>query len=60
MPKRKCMSPFGKYESPAALRDACYKKVTPRYDGNSAYRSAAIAKCRKVGVSNWGEGGKKD
>jgi len=48
MPKRKCMSPFGKYESPAALKDACYYKIKKRYKVfPSAYASAAIAKCRK-------------
>jgi hypothetical protein len=41
--------------SPAKLKDACYKKVAARYSGgNSAYRSGAMAKCRKVGVANWG------
>jgi hypothetical protein len=42
------------------LKDACYNKVVSRYGKkNSAYRSGAIATCRKVGVSNWGEGKKK-
>lgn len=41
--------------SPTKLKDACYKKVAARYSGgNSAYRSGAMAKCRKVGVANWG------
>jgi len=41
-------------------KDACYYKVVSRYGPKtSAYRSGAIAKCRKVGVKNWGEGGKK-
>tara|TARA_R110002020_G_scaffold17225_5_gene60792 strand:- start:1149 stop:1328 length:180 start_codon:yes stop_codon:yes gene_type:complete len=41
-------------------KDACYNKVVRRYGPKtSAYRSGAMAKCRKVGVSNWGEGGKK-
>ena len=39
-------------------KDACYKKVKARYKVfPSAYASGAIAKCRKVGASNWGEGG---
>ena len=50
MPKRKCMSPFGKYESPAALKDACYRKAKAKYDVfPSAYASGYIAKCRKRG-----------
>tara|TARA_R100001443_G_C3242227_1_gene151076 strand:+ start:233 stop:421 length:189 start_codon:yes stop_codon:yes gene_type:complete len=41
-------------------KDACYNKVVRRYGPKtSAYRSGAMAKCRKVGVANWGEGGKK-
>ena len=41
-------------------KDACYYKVVSRYGPKtSAYRSGAMAKCRKVGVKNWGEGGKK-
>ena len=41
-------------------RDACYTKVAARYSGgNSAYRSGAMAKCRKMGAKNWGTGGKK-
>ena len=41
-------------------KDACYHKVVRRYGPKtSAYRSGAMAKCRKVGVANWGEGGKK-
>ena len=36
-------------------KDACYKKVKARYKVfPSAYASGAIAKCRKVGSSNWG------
>ena len=36
-------------------KDACYKKVKARYKVfPSAYASGAIAKCRKVGASNWG------
>jgi len=42
-------------ESSPMKKDACYKKVVSRYGSkNSAYRSAAMAKCRKVGVANWG------
>ena len=41
-------------------KDACYYKVVSRYGPKtSAYRSGAMAKCRKVGAKNWGEGGKK-
>jgi len=41
-------------------KDACYSKVKARYRVfPSAYASGAIAKCRKVGASNWGTGGKK-
>lgn len=44
------------------LKDACYHKVKARYKvWPSAYASGALAKCRKVGVSNWGDGkSKKD
>jgi len=36
--------------------DACAKKVKARYKvWPSAYASGAVAKCRKVGVENWGE-----
>jgi len=35
--------------------DACAKKVKSRYKvWPSAYASGAVAKCRKVGVENWG------
>lgn len=41
-------------------KDACYKKVKARYKVfPSAYASGAIAKCRKVGASNWGNSAKK-
>tara|TARA_R110002073_G_scaffold329264_1_gene511513 strand:- start:695 stop:955 length:261 start_codon:yes stop_codon:yes gene_type:complete len=41
-------------------KDACYKKVKARYKVfPSAYASGAIAKCRKVGASNWGNKVKK-
>ena len=51
-------------ESPLNLvkKDACYKKVSApnRYGTkNSAYRSGAMVKCRKVGVANWGNKSKK-
>jgi hypothetical protein len=36
-------------------RDACYYKVKGRYDvWPSAYGSASLVKCRKVGAANWG------
>ena len=41
--------------SPSKKKDACYAKVASRYKGgNSAYRSGAMVKCRKVGAANWG------
>lgn len=41
-------------------RDACYSKVKSRYSRwPSAYASGALAKCRKMGAKNWGNGGKK-
>ena len=42
-------------------KDACYKKVVARYGPKtSAYRSGAMAKCRKMGVANWGNSKKKE
>ena len=41
-------------------KDACYHKVKRKYKVfTSAYASGAIAKCRKVGAKNWGNGSKK-
>jgi len=41
--------------------DACAQKVKRRYKiWPSAYASGAVAKCRKVGVKNWGSGSKKN
>ena len=41
-------------------KDACYHKVKSRYKvWPSAYASGALAKCRKVGASNWGNSTKK-
>ena len=41
-------------------KDACYRKVKARYRVfPSAYASGAIAKCRKVGASNYGNAKKK-
>jgi len=46
---------YGHTPSPAKKKDACYTKVASRYKGgNSAYRSGAMVKCRKVGAANWG------
>ena len=43
-----------------AGKDKCYFKVKSVYKvWPSAYASGALAKCRKVGASNWGTGGKK-
>ena len=42
-------------------KDACYHKVVARYGPKtSAYRSGAMAKCRKVGAANWGNKSKKE
>jgi len=42
-------------------KDACYTKVKSRYKvWPSAYASGALAKCRKVGAKNWGNGSKKN
>ena len=49
--KNKAQAP----EAPAKRKDACYHKVKSRYKKwPSAYASGALAKCRKVGASNWG------
>ena len=49
-----CGSPIKKV-TPIQKKDACYSKVVSRYGPkNSAYRSGAMAKCRKVGAANWG------
>ena len=48
------------HQTPLEKKDACYKKVAARYKGgNSAYRSGAMVKCRKVGAANWGNKSKK-
>jgi|TARA_R110002094_G_scaffold48280_3_gene60030 hypothetical protein len=48
------------HNSPLSQKDACYNKVASRYKGgNSAYRSGAMVKCRKVGAANWGNSSKK-
>ena len=39
----------GDGHSPLTKKDACY---------NSAYRSGAMVKCRKVGAANWGNSSK--
>ena len=42
-------------------QDACYHKVKSRYKvWPSAYASGALAKCRKVGASNWGNSTKEE
>jgi hypothetical protein len=54
----KCMKKGGKNKRKPL--DACAKKVKRRYKvWPSAYASGAVAKCRKVGVKNWGRGSKK-
>jgi hypothetical protein len=54
---RKSMS---KQTSKGGSKDACYHKVKSRYKvWPSAYASGALAKCRKVGASNWGNSAKK-
>ena len=64
--KMKYKSPMTKHcfkmvdESPMKKKDACYHKVKSRYKvWPSAYASGALAKCRKVGASNWGNKSKK-
>lgn len=48
------------FDEAAGEKDACYHKVKSRYKvWPSAYASGALTKCRKVGASNWGTGGKK-
>jgi len=50
-----------KYKKGGSVKDACYYKVKSRYKvWPSAYASGAVAKCRKVGAKNWGNGGKKN
>lgn len=50
-----------KLKKGGTLKDACYYKVKSRYKKwPSAYASGALAKCRKVGVKNWGNGSKKN
>ena len=47
-------------EEGGATKDACYHKVVRRYGPKtSAYRSGAMAKCRKMGAANWGNSKKK-
>tara|TARA_R110002012_G_scaffold321855_2_gene551898 strand:- start:87 stop:680 length:594 start_codon:yes stop_codon:yes gene_type:complete len=60
-PKQDAKMAKRKFVKGGTTKDACYNKVVSRYGPKtSAYRSGAMAKCRKVGVSNWGEGGKKN
>ena len=48
------------YKKGGSKKDACYHKVVARYGPKtSAYRSGAMAKCRKVGAANWGNKSKK-
>ena len=48
------------YKKGGTTKDACYHKVKARYKvWPSAYASGALAKCRKVGSSNWGNKSKK-
>ncbi len=47
--------------SGSGTKDACYHKVKARYSvWPSAYASGALVKCRKAGVSNWGNSTKKE
>lgn len=44
----------------SGTKDACYHKVKARFRvWPSAYGSAALVKCRKVGAANWGNKSKK-
>jgi len=48
------------FDEAAGEKDACYHKVKARYKvWPSAYASAALSKCRKVGADNWGNKSKK-
>lgn len=48
-------------KTPLKRKDACYSKVKSKYKVfPSAYASGALAKCRKVGSKNWGNGSKKN
>jgi hypothetical protein len=59
--KKECDCGCDKLAKGGKVRDACYTKVKSRYKvWPSAYASGALAKCRKVGAKNWGNGGKKD
>lgn len=59
--KKDCDCDHKEYKKGGTLKDACYYKVKKRYKvWPSAYASGALAKCRKVGAKNWGNGGKKD
>jgi len=45
---RSCAIPYAKYETPMALKDACYYKAKRAHKVfPSAYASGMIAKCRK-------------
>lgn len=45
---RSCAIPYSKYETPMALKDACYYKAKRAHKVfPSAYASGMIAKCRK-------------
>ena len=58
---KKLLGPLmGMMKKGGTIKDACYHKVKARYSVfPSAYASGAIAKCRKVGASNWGNKSKK-
>lgn len=59
--KEDCDCGCKKYKKGGTLKDACYYKVKKRYKvWPSAYASGALAKCRKVGAKNWGNGGKEN
>ena len=59
--KKKSSCGCKKYKKGGTVKDACYSKVKSRYSvWPSAYASGALAKCRKVGAKNWGNGGKKN
>jgi len=57
---KKVLKDKNKKKKGGATKDACYHKVVARYGPKtSAYRSGAMAKCRKVGAANWGNKSKK-
>ena len=60
MPDGRLMKDSDHKKKGGSTKDACYHKVVRRYGPKtSAYRSGAMAKCRKMGAANWGNSKKK-